>query len=290
MTSSPFSQRVRRAFGRRVAAYEPGAPLQRSIAWRLAGLAHHHGWSAASGPSDPLALPAGPRADLGAGTGLLSRALTAWGLPLPAPLLQVDLCPEALARNPAGPPLAWDLNQGLPPSLEGAALLVSSFALQWLDAPADALGRWARGLAPGGWLLLAVPTAGSFPEWRQAARQAAVPCGALPLPAAPTLLAAASGSGLDLVRAQTLTFSQGPTAPGVASSRGRPREPLAALRALRAIGADASPQPPLAPGAWRRLLAAWPPGGQLSWEVFLLLARQPGRPTAAPAGGEACGW
>ncbi len=207
MTSSPFSQRVRRAFGRRVAAYEPGAPLQRSIAWRLAGLAHHHGWSAASGPSDPLALPAGPRADLGAGTGLLSRALTAWGLPLPAPLLQVDLCPEALARNPAGPPLAWDLNQGLPPSLEGAALLVSSFALQWLDAPADALGRWARGLAPGGWLLLAVPTAGSFPQWRDAAERAGVPCTALALPEADALRQAARSGGLSLRHDQRLRFS-----------------------------------------------------------------------------------
>jgi malonyl-CoA O-methyltransferase len=292
MTISPFSQRVRQAFSRGVSAYEPLAPLQRSIAWRLAGLAHHHGWSGAAGSSRPL--PPGPGADLGAGTGLLSRALAAWRLPLPEPLLQLDLCPEALARNPAGPPLAWDLNQGLPASLRGAALLGSSFALQWLDEPAAALAQWAAQLAPGGWLLLAAPTAGSFPEWRRAAQLAGVPCGALPLPRAAALLNAAAGAGLELVCVRTLTFS-GATArtcsasegPDGGGQRGRPPA-LRALRSLRAIGADASRQAPLSPGAWRRLLAAWPAGRQLSWEVLLLLARRPGG--AFDPGGAPCGW
>jgi hypothetical protein len=74
------------------------------------------------------------------------------------------------------------------------------------------------------------------------------------------------------VGSQLLTFS--PQRPA-----GSPSSPLAALRALQAIGAGTSREPaPLSPGAWRRLLAAWPPGGQLSWEVLLLLARKGGPP------------
>jgi malonyl-CoA O-methyltransferase len=283
MTLSPFSERVRQAFGRRVASYEPLAPLQRGMAWRLAGVAAHHQARAAQ------ALPQGPCADLGAGTGLVGRALAAWRFPLPAPLGQLDLCPESLTCNGSGPTLPWDLNQGLPPHLRGAALLTSSFALQWLEAPTAALAHWGDHLAPGGWLLLGVPTAGSFPEWRQAARRTGLPCSALPLPEAHALLTAASVAGLEVLQAQVLTFSgqrfgSGPrTGSGVGSPP--PSHPaLGALRALRAIGADATPLgTSLAPGAWRRLLAAWPSGGHLSWEVLLLLARK--RSTASPAPG-----
>jgi malonyl-CoA O-methyltransferase len=263
----PFSQKVQEAFGRHVAAYEPQARLQRSVAWRLAGLARHHGWG--------QALPQGPCADLGAGTGLVGQALHAWELPLPAPLQQLDLCREALARNGSGPTLPWNLNRGLPAKLRGAALLTSSFALQWLDAPTEALARWGEHLAPGGWLLLAVPTAGSFPQWRQAAREAGVACSALALPPAPALLDAAARGGLHTVRGQLLTFSPQPPA-------GAPASPLAALRALQAIGAGTSREPaPLSPGAWRKLLGAWPPGGQLSWEVLLLLACKRGSPCSS---------
>ncbi|MFM7235566.1 MAG: SAM-dependent methyltransferase [Cyanobium sp.] len=279
MTLSPpsepvsFSQRVRQAFGRHVAAYEPQARLQRGIAWRLAGWAQHHGWG--------LALPQGPGADLGAGTGLVGRALEAWRIPLPAPLQQLDLCPEALARNSSGPTLPWDLNQGLPPQLQGAALLTSSFALQWLDAPTQTLVHWGNQLAPGGWLLLAVPTAGSFPQWRQAAQLAGVACTALELPRAEALLHAAARGGLETVRSQVLTFSHQPHCAS-------PSTPLGALRAIQAIGAGTSREAaPLPPGAWRRLLAAWPQGGQLSWEVLLLLAQK----SAPPAPGDPpCSW
>ncbi|MFM7361702.1 MAG: methyltransferase domain-containing protein [Cyanobacteriota bacterium] len=287
MTLSPpsepvsFSQRVRQAFGRHVAAYEPQARLQRGIAWRLASWAQNHGWGHSSRRRQPL--PQGPGADLGAGTGLVGRALEAWRIPLPAPLQQLDLCPEALARNSSGPTFPWDLNQGLPPQLQGAALLTSSFALQWLDTPTEALTRWGELLAPGGWLLLAVPTAGSFPQWRQAAQRAGVPCSALTLPRAEALLHAGARGGLEIVRSQVLTFS--PQRPASNTPA-----PLAALRALQAIGAGTSRQPaPLTPGAWRRLLAAWPQGGQLSWEVLLLLAqkRQGWAPTP---GAPPCNW
>jgi malonyl-CoA O-methyltransferase len=248
-----LSGQVRRQFGRRAADYERHALLQRAMAARLARLCRD------------LPLPAGPCADLGAGSGLLSRAVGRPGL------LQLDLCPELLERNPLQPRLLWDLNGGLPRELQGAALLVSGFALQWLDAPALRLAHWCRALAPGGWLALAVPTAGSFPQWRRAAAAAGVPCTALDLPQADHLLQAATGSGLQLRHGRVLRFS-------------RPRQGgLTTLRHLQRLGAGASRQRPLTAGELRRLLTHWPPQEALTWEVLLLVGRRDGPSSPSPA-------
>jgi len=246
-----FSGQVRRGFGRGAPTYEAQARLQQAIAWRLARLSRR------------LPLPAGPTADLGAGSGLLSRALLAHHAGLAQrPPQQLDLCPELLARNPLAPPppRPWDLNRGLPPSLQGAALLASSFALQWLEDPAGQLRHWTSRLAPGGWLVLAVPVAGSFEAWHAAARAAAVPCSALPLPTSAELLAATAE--LELLHQRQLRFSR------------PPYDGLATLRLLRHLGATASRQPPLSPPQLRRLLAHWPPR-PLRWEVLVLVGRRP---------------
>lgn len=365
-----FGQQVRRRFGRQAGAYEAEARLQQAMAWRLGHLCSQ------------LPLPAGPRADLGAGTGLLSRALLQQQpLHRQQPPLQLDLCPELLARNPfaAAPPpaipsrweespaagaswacpapepaatpgqrgldaaaapapatsndgpgqphaasrpprrraathppgdhpgagcgmadrpaaapdtglapppvaaldglqtpalgngnnrqlgngLVWDLNAGLPDRLHGAALLASSFSLQWLDDPAGMLGLWCRSLGRGGWLVLAVPTAGSFPQWQRAAARAAVPCTALGLPDAEELVQVVRQEGLQLQHCRHLRFSQ--------SSQGG----LSTLRHLRRLGASASRHQPLKPGEMRRLLRHWPDDSPLTWELLLLLARRP---------------
>lgn len=254
-TRGDFSRQVRTHFGRHAADYDGEARLQQAVAWRLAGLCRS------------LPLPAGPCADLGAGSGLLSRALLARRPPLAtAGPLQLDLCPELLARNPLPQRRTWDLNGGLPAELRGAALLASSFALQWLEQPPLALRHWAHQLAPGGWLALATPTAGSFPQWHQAAQAAAVPCTALPLPHADDLLAAAHQAGLVVTHSRLLRFSRSA------------RAPLHGLRALRRLGAAASRSQPLSPGLLRRLLRHWPAGPAFTWEVLLLIAQQPEQP------------
>jgi len=247
-----FSSRVRQGFGRRADCYEQQARLQQGVAWRLGRLCRD------------LSLPAGPRADLGAGSGLLSRALLAHRPELAErPPLQLDLCPELLARNPlAGFTVCpWDLNQGLPPDLCGAGLLVSSFALQWLEDPAGQLAHWCSRLVPGGWLALAVPVAGSFWTWQAAAAAASVPCTALPLPRAEELVEAVSAAGLELGHRQQLRYSRSG------------QDGLSTLRLLRALGATASRQSPLGAGQMRRLLAHWP-CEPLRWEVLLLVGRR----------------
>lgn len=245
-----FSRQVEARFGRSAARYSQQAHLQRAVAWRLV-----HSFRA-------LPLPDGPWADLGAGSGAVAQALQQQA---PEKLqnaqpLQLDLTAAMLALNPlADRQLLWDLNRGLPPQLTGAALLSSSFALQWLDDPAAQLGHWCQMLAPEGVLAVAVPTAGSFRHWHQAAARSGVPCTALPLPQGQPLISAASEQ-LNLLRCQQLRFSS-------------PASGLSLLRQMRAIGADASEAPPLSGTQLRRLLRHWPVG-PTTWEVLLLVGRR----------------
>jgi malonyl-CoA O-methyltransferase len=251
-----FGERVRGCFERSAGRYEQGAQLQAAIAARLG---RHCRELVAQ-------IPAGLRADLGAGSGLLSRALeTNLGGP---PLLRVDQCAALLAQESgaaAGPPLpqlTWDLNTGLPPALDGAALLASSFALQWLEQPERRLAEWCALLAPGGWLALAVPTAACFGIWRSAAATAEVPYSGLALPPAEPLEAIAR-AGLRLKRLQRLRFSR--------PNRGA-RD---LLHQIKAIGAQASRQRRLSTAELRRLIQHWPAADQaLNWEVLLLLGQK----------------
>jgi malonyl-CoA O-methyltransferase len=251
MSSQIFSQQVRHRFGRQADHYNGHAKLQRAIAWRLA----RHCLS--------LPLPPGAWADLGAGSGLVGQALREQAQANPS-LLQVDFCPELLACNPiakAQGALLWDLNAGLPSELEQPALLTSSFALQWLDDPIQQLELWCSALRPRGWLALAVPTAGSFPQWHQAAAAAQVPFTGLALPSAKGLVAAARRHLL-MHTCQPLRFTQ-PCGNG-----------LTFLRDVRQLGASASRQKPLHPSQLRRLLQHWPAGGTLGWEVLLLVGQR----------------
>lgn len=260
-----FALEVRRHFARSAPRYEKLAHLQRSVAWRLAHLSRN------------LPLPAGPCADLGSGSGLLARALEAQRPGLE--LLRLDHCAELLRQGELAPPVGaqlplpsrsrlWDLNGGLPGELEGAALLASSFSLHWLEQPLAHLEQWCLALQPGGWLLLAVPTKGSFEQWHQAARAAGVPCSALALPEASSAEAIARGL-LDLRQSQRRRFSRtGPSA-------------LALLKDLKGLGAGASRTAPLGAAQLRALEGHWPARDGvkvLSWEVQILLGRRPGGP------------
>jgi malonyl-CoA O-methyltransferase len=252
---SPWQDTVLSAFNRGAPHYDASARLQRGVAWRLARHCRD------------LRLPTGPSADLGAGSGLLARALERQRPGL-APW-RVDACEALLRRDPEpGPSLVWDLDRGIPPEIDQAALLASSFALHWLSDPVRRLEHWCRHLRPGGWLAVAVPTAGSSPQWRQAARLAGVPCTALPLPEAGGLEAVAAAN-LEIRTLHRLRFTR------------RALNALSFLREIRRLGAGASPVAPLSPGQWRRLEACWPEAGggakAFSWEILMVVARRPGR-------------
>ena len=242
------------AFARGASCYARDARLQQAVAWRLAR--HCRG----------IPLPDGPVVDLGAGSGNLSRALSAQRPGLD-PLL-VDNCGELLAEAaaPAGRCRPWDLNAGLPPEARAAALLLSSFALHWLKAPEQQLRHWCEQLLPGGWLALAVPLQGSFTSWHQAAEGAGVACSALPLPRELDLLAALP-PGCRPHRQQRLRFScRYPSA-------------MAFLAELKRHGVNGGASAQLSPTELRRLLKHWPmqeqdQGVSLNWDLLLLLARR----------------
>ncbi|MEB3308285.1 MAG: SAM-dependent methyltransferase [Cyanobacteriota bacterium] len=242
----PFSARVRARFAAGAAAYAGGSPLQRAVAWRLVRMLK------------PLPIPEGPCADLGAGSGAVVQAAAELRPDLlQRSPLEIDLSAPLLARNPlGGRQLIWNLNRGLPEGLEQAALLSSSFALQWLDDPPGQLARWCSSLRSGGVLALALPTSGSFPQWHQAAVGSGVPCTALPLPSSESLIRIASDQ-LRILHRQRLRFS-------------RPGRGLALLRQMRAIGADATTSASLSGSELRRLLRHWP-RGPTTWEVLVLL-------------------
>ncbi len=250
---SRFSAQVERCFSRGASAYPRSATLQAAVATRLAQLAR------------PLAtaLPSGPRADLGAGSGLLSRALETQLTD--APLLRLDACAALLEQEQPpqrGLQRLWDLNQGLPRELEGAALLASSFALQWLEQPTLQLSRWCKALRPGGALVLAVPCSGSFQIWHHTAERAGVPCSALPLPDPTTLLETAAAP-LALHHHQLLRFSR--------PNRGA----RAFLHQIKTIGAQASPAARLQPGQLRQLIRHWPgPEHAIVWHVLVLVGQK----------------
>lgn len=249
----PFSAKVERCFSLGASTYQRSASLQAAVATRLAGLAR------------PLAshLPPGPRADLGAGSGLLARAIEAQ---LGGPsLLRLDACGSLMEQEQPpehGLQRLWNLNQGLPEELKGAGLLASSFALQWLEQPEQQLHHWCEALRPGGALVLAVPCRSSFRIWHQAADAAGVPCTALPLPDALELQERAAGA-LQLHQSQLLRFS-------------RPNQGARAfLHQIKAIGAQASPAARLQPGALRRLIHHWPgPEHAIVWEVLVLVGQK----------------
>ncbi|MEY3545466.1 MAG: hypothetical protein RLZZ247_1623 [Cyanobacteriota bacterium] len=248
-----FSTRVEHCFRGGAATYQSNATLQAAVAARLARLAR------------PLAsaLPPGPRTDLGAGSGLLARAIEAQ---LGGPsLLRLDACGALLAQDSISRPALhrlWNLNEGLPEELNGASLLASSFALQWLEQPEQQVSRWCDALRPGGALLLAVPCSGSFRIWHQAAAAAGVPCTALPLPDAPALQQRAA-SALHLHHSQLLRFSR--------PNRGA----RAFLHQIKAIGAQASPAARLQQGALRRLIHHWPgPEHAIVWHVLVLVGQK----------------
>ena len=159
----------------------------------------------------------------------------------------------------------WNLEWGLP--VVKPALLASSFALHWLNQPLESLGQWCQALRPGGQLLLAVPTSGSFTSWRQATHQANVPWTGLPLPSAQQLQEVLV-TELQLHHCFLLQQSQGwPSA-------------LAFFQHLKRLGlVGGTGARRLGLGELRRLNRCWSKNPQdrvvVEWEVLIALAEKP---------------
>ena len=239
-------------FSRAAPTYAGEALLQRAMAWRLAQLCRR------------CSIPSGIWADLGSGTGYLATALEA--AHPGQQVIRLDGSAAMLNSHSRGArTIRHDLSRGLPDWPEPPQLLASSFVLHWLPDPAQQLRRWVNALPEGGWLSLAVPVDGSFPQWQQAARDAGQACTALTMPVRAQLMAALPDGVVQ--RDECLNFTQ------------HAANPLQLLRPMSSIGASVTHGGRLSPGQWKAVFRAWPqahacPGFALTWRMWVLMVKR----------------
>ncbi len=251
MTNS-WSEIVLRNFSDASSMYNHHADLQRTFAFRLAN------------ECSKQIIPPGIWADLGAGTGLLAEALEK--LHTPQTVIRVDHSQKMLEHCLSNKPSKlWDLNLGLPKWPQPPTLLASSFALHWLKSPTYRLQEWFKALAPGGWLAIAVPIHGSFPEWQAATKKANVLFTGFPLPSQKSLLAALQPSHIKYQEVQR--FHQ------------YAEKALSLLKPLVHVGGKYTPKPAISVGDWRRIQRSWPRSKKngsacLTWSIQMLLIQK----------------
>ena len=103
--------------------------------------------------------------DLGSGTGVLSEKIEKEFNN--KNLYRIDFSNKMLLMDKSkNSKILWDLNQGLPPSLNNCSLIVSNFCLHWLTSPELIIKEWFEKLGKDGFLIVSYPTNLSFPEWR----------------------------------------------------------------------------------------------------------------------------
>ena len=247
--SNSWGAKVLQRFDGAATQYNQAARLQTAMAWRLAGCCKR------------LPIPSGRWLDLGSGTGLLADAIEQRN---PGRVVErIDGSPSMLAQNsrPDHTQL-WDLNQPLEGRDDPPTLIASSFCLHWLSDPGTRLQNWFECLAPGGWLIVALPVKGCFPQWHAAAHQAAVPCSALSFPTTQALLASIPKQ--QVRQQQQLCFSE------------QASYITALLRPMQTIGAGTSTHSALSVKQWRQLSAHWPERSaegqvRLTWLIQILV-------------------
>ncbi len=246
---SSWHQLVVDNFNKAAHTYDSEAKLQRAIAWRLAKYC-----------SKQKIYP-GIWVDLGAGTGLLAEALETCNPE--QSVIRLDKSSEMLSqKNQDSNSQLWDLNTGLPNWSELPTLLASSFALHWLSDPTIRLQEWFQALAPGGWLAIAIPVEGCFPQWHLAASKANVSCTAMSFPSRDSLIKALKPDQLRYE--QLFRFTQ------------KASEVSSLLKPIIKTGAHSHLKPALSIGEWRRLNKKWPRSNKndevkLTWLIEMLL-------------------
>ena len=251
-TTGHWGDKVLSRFDHSAQNYNASATLQHAVAGQLANHCRQQ------------LIPSGLWVDLGSGTGYLAEALEARH---PGQsVLRLDGSEAMLRQQPlSARTQRWDLRGPLPRWPEAPSLLASSFCLHWLPAPGKVIRHWLNQLAPGGWLAVALPVEGCFPQWHQAAQSTGIPCTAIAFPGTRHLF--------EFVRADQIRLQDVMHCDAVAESLPK------LLKPLRRVGADCSQQPSLPVRDWRTLQQFWPDhddDGQLrlTWVIKLLLIQR----------------
>ena len=124
--------------------------------------------------------------DLGAGTGYLADLLEKNFMNIN--VKRIDFSPNMLKENKKNSQtILWDLNDDLPPSINNASLIISSFCFHWLNEPEKKLRKWYERLLPGGLLIVLFPNNKSFPEWKDTCKRNDIEYSGIALPCANSL-------------------------------------------------------------------------------------------------------
>ncbi len=247
-----WSRQVNKNFNEAALNYNQSASIQKSTALKLAKICSHH------------SIKYGLWIDLGSGTGLLAKSLedlhpNQYVMRLDNSKKMIDQHPEKSVKQ------LWNLNDGLPKWSEKPNLLASSFVLHWLDNPQKQLKEWFNSLSLDGWIALAIPVKGSFPEWYEAAEKADLTCTALDLPSHDSLVR--------VVPKQSILYNK------IEIIKQTAKKVTSLLKPMIKVGAQSSQKEPLSITDWRHLLSSWPTSNKdeevsLSWAIqFLLIKR-----------------
>ena len=247
-----WSSQVNKNFNEAALSYEESALIQKSIALKLAKICSHY------------SIKHGLWVDLGTGTGLLAKSLedlhpNQYVVRLDNSKKMIDQHSEKSFKQ------LWDLNNGLPKWSEKPNLLASSFVLHWLDNPQKKLKEWLNSLSLDGWIALAVPIKGSFPEWYEASEKANLTCTALDLPSYDSLIR--------VIPKQNILYNK------IEVIKQTAKKATSLLKPMIKVGAQSSRKEQLSVSDWRNLLSFWPISNKdkqvsLSWSIqFLLIKR-----------------
>ena len=243
---------VKKNFNEAALSYNESASIQKKTALQLAEICSHH------------SIKYGLWVDLGSGTGLLAKSLEA--LYPNQYVLRLDSSKNMINQHSAKSiKQLWDLNEGLPKWSEKPNLIASSFALHWLKSPHERLREWFDSLNSGGWIALALPVKGSFPEWYKAAAQADLMCTALSLPSHDSLTRVIPNKNILYNKIEIIKQTAD--------------KATSLLKPMIKVGAQSSQEKQLSHSDWRHLLSNWPMSKKnkqvsLSWSIqFLLIKR-----------------
>ena len=247
-----WANQVNKNFNEAALSYNESASIQKNTASKLAKICSHH------------SIKRGLWVDLGSGTGLLAKSLEE--LHPNQYVLRLDISKKMFDQHSEKDvKQLWDLNNGLPKWSEKPNLLASSFVLHWLNNPQEQLRNWFNSLNSDGWIALAIPIKGSFPEWYKAAEQAGLACTALELPSHNSLKRVVPNQNIFYDKIEVIKQTD--------------KKATSLLKPMIKVGAQSSHKEQLSISNWRNLLSYWPISNKdkrvsLSWSIqFLLIKR-----------------
>ena len=247
-----WSSLVNKNFNEAALNYNESAGIQKSTALKLAKICSNH------------PIKNGLWVDLGSGTGLLAKSLE--NLHPNQSVLRLDNSQKMIEQHSEkSNKQLWDLNYGLPKWPKKPSLLASSFVLHWLEKPQEQLSKWFNSLSSDGWIALAIPIKGSFPEWYEAAEKANLTCTALDLPSYDSLIR--------VVPKQSILYNK------IDVIKQKAKKATSLLKPMIKVGAHGSQKEQLSVSDWRHLLSLWPISNNdkqvnLSWSIHFLLIKR----------------